>query len=82
MLRPFTTRNEQWVFVYLTSNGMNRNLYRKQMWGYTIGKLMNIMSPFNRPNLVFEKLSERAQESGLAYFKFVIENYPREKNIL
>lgn len=79
-LRPFTTRNKQLSFVYLTSNGMNRNLYRKQMWGYIIGKLMNIMSPFNRPNLVFEKLSERAQESGLAYFKFVIENYPREKN--
>lgn len=79
-LRPSTTRTKQLSFVYLTSNGMNKSLYRKQMWGYFFGKLVNIFYPYNRPNLVFEKSSDRAQESGMVYFEFVTEKYPKEKN--
>lgn len=40
---------------------------------------LNIVWPFNRPRLVFEKWSERAQDSGFAYFSYVQRKYPKEK---
>lgn len=44
-----------------------------------VASIVNLIQPFNRPQLAFEKLSERAQESGFAYFKYVQEHYPKEK---
>src|SRR5699024_5810053 len=41
--------------------------------------IMNFFKPFNRPQLAFEKLSNRAQESGFAYFKYVRLKFPNEK---
>lgn len=80
MIRPFVKRNKQLSLLYITNNGMTKSKYRKQVWAYLSGKLVNLILPFNRPILIFEKMSERAQESGFAYFKYVSRLYPHEKN--
>lgn len=80
VLRPYTTRRRELSFLYTSDNGMNESLYRRQGIAYCVGKIVNLLYPFRRPILIFEKLSLRAQESGYAYFKYVSDYYPKEKN--
>lgn len=79
IIRTFTTRNRQLSYLHLSDNGMDKKTKKIQTKAYFCGKFVNLIQPFNRPQLAFEKLSERAQESGFAYFKYVQEHYPKEK---
>lgn len=79
IIRTFTTRNRQLSYLHLSDNGMDKKMRKIQTKAYFCGKFVNLIQPFNRPQLAFEKLSERAQESGFAYFKYVQEHYPKEK---
>lgn len=76
---PFTTRKGNLSFSYRSKNGFTVSMRHKQFIASLIANVVNIVKPFNRPRLVFEKLSNRAQESGYAYFKYVQINYPNEK---
>lgn len=79
IIRTFTTRNRQLSYLHLSDNGMDKKMRKIQTKAYFCGEFVNLIQPFNRPQLAFEKLSERAQESGFAYFKYVQEHYPKEK---
>lgn len=76
---PFATKKGYLSFSYRSDNGFNQAMRRKQWLGMIVANVVNLIQPFNRPQLAFEKLSERAQESGFAYFKYVQEHYPKEK---
>ena len=76
---PFATKKGYLSFFYRSDNGFNQAMRQKQWLGMIVANVVNLIQPFNRPQLAFEKLSERAQESGFAYFKYVQEHYPKEK---
>lgn len=76
---PFATKKGYLSFSYRSDNGFNQAMRQKQWLGMIVANVVNLIQPFNRPHLAFEKLSERAQESGFAYFKYVQEHYPKEK---
>ncbi|TOZ04580.1 CDP-glycerol glycerophosphotransferase family protein [Leuconostoc pseudomesenteroides] len=76
---PFATKKGYLSFSYRSDNGFNQAMRQKQWLGMIVANVVNLIQPFNRPQLAFEKLSERAQESGFAYFKYVQEHYPKEK---
>ncbi|MGC8257702.1 CDP-glycerol glycerophosphotransferase family protein [Leuconostoc mesenteroides subsp. jonggajibkimchii] len=76
---PFATKKGYLSFSYRSDNGFSPAMRRKQWLGMIVGGVVNLIQPFNRPQLAFEKLSERAQESGFAYFKYVQEHYPKER---
>ncbi len=79
VLYPFATRKGYLSFSYRSENGMTDGMYHKQFFAYILGNIVNFLYPFHRPNLVFEKVSSRAQESGFEYFKYVQRQFPREK---
>lgn len=76
---PFATRKGNLSFAYRSRNGFTVSMRHKQAAATLIANIVNVIKPFNRPKLAFEKLSSRAQESGYAYFKYVQTNYPEEK---
>ncbi|MCT4380109.1 CDP-glycerol glycerophosphotransferase family protein [Leuconostoc pseudomesenteroides] len=76
---PFATKKGYLSFSYRSDNGFNQAMRRKQRLAMITASITNLIQPFNRPQLAFEKLSERAQESGFAYFKYVQAHYPKER---
>lgn len=76
---PFATRKGNLSFSYRSNNGFTLSMRHKQFLATIVAGIVNVIIPFKRPKLVFEKLSDRAQESGYAYFKYVQKYYPKEK---
>ncbi|MGX6465515.1 CDP-glycerol glycerophosphotransferase family protein [Leuconostoc falkenbergense] len=76
---PFVTHNGNLCFSFRSDNGFHFQEFFYQIISFVIATFVNLIQPFHRPQLAFEKLSERAQESGFAYFKYVQEHYPKEK---
>ncbi|MCT3053866.1 CDP-glycerol glycerophosphotransferase family protein [Leuconostoc mesenteroides] len=76
---PFATRKRNLSFAYRSDNGFGPVQRHIQAAATIAAIAVNIIKPFHRPQLVFEKLSERAQESGFAYFNYVRSHYPKEK---
>lgn len=76
---PFATKKGYLSFSYRSDNGFNQAMRRKQRLAMIAASITNLIQPFHRPQLAFEKLSERAQESGFAYFKYVQAHYPKER---
>lgn len=76
---PFATRKGNLSFSYRSRNGFTVSMRHKQAVATLLANIVNIIKPFNRPKLAFEKLSNRAQESGYEYFKYVQMHYPKEK---
>lgn len=76
---PFVTHNGNLSFSYRSDNGFHFQEFFYQSISFVVATLINLIQPFHRPQLAFEKLSERAQESGFAYFKYAQAHYPKEK---
>lgn len=77
---PFATKKGYLSFSYRSDNGFTKKMRYKQFFGTVLASIVNICFPFRRPNLIFEKLSFRAQESAFSYFKYVNRFYKNEKN--
>lgn len=78
VLYPFATRSRNLVISYRSDNGMTKSKRFRQFWAYFLATIMNTMFPMNRPMIVYEKLSDRAQESGYAYFKYMNKYHAKE----
>lgn len=76
---PFATKKGYLSFSYRSDNGLSDAMRTKQAVAFVFATLANFFFPFRRPYLVFEKLSQRAQESGFEYFKYTQRKFPREK---
>lgn len=77
---PFATKKGYLSFSYRSNNGFSNTMRKKQSIAVILANAVNLFLPFNRPNLIFEKLSNRAQESGFEYFQYVRKHYPQENN--
>lgn len=76
---PFATRKRNLSFSYRSENDFSSDKRHKQFLAGIIASIVNIFKPFGRPHLAFEKLSDRAQESGFAYFKYVQSYHPKNR---
>lgn len=76
---PFATKRGYLSFSYRSDNGFTKKMRHKQAIAVILAGFVNFFYPFKRPILIFEKLSERAQESGFSYFKYVSEKSIQDK---
>jgi CDP-glycerol glycerophosphotransferase (TagB/SpsB family) len=65
-------------FSYRVDNGFTSKHNRLQYIALILAMLANIVWPFKRPWLIFEKHSARAQDAGAIFFHYMQQNQPQQ----
>ena len=70
----YSAKNGGLSFSYRQNHGFSNQHNRLQYVALLAAFIMNILWPFKRPWLIFEKRSMRAQDAGFEFFKYLRSN--------
>lgn len=72
VLYPYSVKTRTLSFAYRSDNGYTTKARKKLLTAAIAGILLNLFFPFKRPVLIFEKMSNRAQDNGFNFFEYAI----------
>lgn len=73
VMYPFPTKKGMLSFSFRADNGFTWWIRYKQLFAGAIACILNLIKPFGRPILVFEKESNRAQDNAFVFFKYAVQ---------
>lgn len=73
VLYPFPTKKGMLSFSFRGDNGFTWQGRYKQLIAGAVAEIVNVIKPYGRSILVFEKESNRAQDNAFTFFKYAVQ---------